>query len=212
MHVSRFLSTRCCWSSRRFGSNVVQRQSGRGGGHDVLRAERATGAPPGWALGGIALVVGAVGITNVLVIAVLARRREIGVRRALGPTRRHVAAPSALLWGARRWSAVVCGVSKKIRRLTMSPSRRSCWSVAGTWQALHSLAKAASTGVLCGGVGPDTDGLTHKGEPPLWSAGRGGDRLRRSQAPVVGRGCLVSTGDAIGRRHSTASHLNPSRG
>ena len=43
-------------------------------------------------LGGIALLVGGVGIANVMVISVLERRSEIGLRRALGATRRHVAA------------------------------------------------------------------------------------------------------------------------
>jgi putative ABC transport system permease protein len=41
-------------------------------------------------LGAVALLVGAVGIANVMVIGVLERRSEIGLRRALGATRGHV--------------------------------------------------------------------------------------------------------------------------
>ena len=38
----------------------------------------------------MALLVGGVGIANVMVISVLERRSEIGLRRALGATRRHI--------------------------------------------------------------------------------------------------------------------------
>src|SRR5262249_7009918 len=43
-------------------------------------------------LGAVALLVGAIGIANVMVIGVLERRTEIGLRRALGAARVHVAA------------------------------------------------------------------------------------------------------------------------
>jgi putative ABC transport system permease protein len=42
-------------------------------------------------LGAVALLVGAVGIANIMVISVLERRSEIGLRRALGATKQHIA-------------------------------------------------------------------------------------------------------------------------
>jgi putative ABC transport system permease protein len=81
-------------------------------------------------LGAVALFVGGIGIANVMVIAVLERRAEIGLRRALGASRAHIAsqfvaeaallataggAAGAVLGGfattgyaaARHWTAVV---------------------------------------------------------------------------------------------------------
>ena len=58
-------------------------------------------------LGAVALLVGAVGVANIMVISVLERRSEIGLRRALGATKGHIriqflseAVPLALLGGA----------------------------------------------------------------------------------------------------------------
>ncbi|MGH9055331.1 MAG: ABC transporter permease [Acidimicrobiales bacterium] len=58
-------------------------------------------------LGAVALLVGAVGVANVMIISVLERRSEIGLRRALGATRGHIrvqflaeAALLALIGGA----------------------------------------------------------------------------------------------------------------
>jgi ABC-type antimicrobial peptide transport system permease subunit len=42
-------------------------------------------------LGGVSLVVGAIGIANVTLVSVMERTGEIGLRRALGATRRHIA-------------------------------------------------------------------------------------------------------------------------
>jgi putative ABC transport system permease protein len=60
---------------------------------DALAAQQATeesftGLLLG--IGGVALLVGGIGVANTMVITVLERRAEVGVRRALGARRRHI--------------------------------------------------------------------------------------------------------------------------
>jgi len=62
---------------------------------DALAAKRATDAALAGlllALGAVALAVGGIGVANTMVISVLERRAEIGLRRALGATRGQIRA------------------------------------------------------------------------------------------------------------------------
>jgi putative ABC transport system permease protein len=65
------------------------------------------------ALGAVALVVGGVGIANMMFLAVFERRGEIGLRRALGATRAHIAAQflaeSVLISGIGGVTGLVAG-------------------------------------------------------------------------------------------------------
>jgi putative ABC transport system permease protein len=71
------------------GDVIVTRPS------DALAAKRATESSFSvlfLALAAVALVIGGIGVANTMVVSVLERRSEIGLRRALGATRRQIRA------------------------------------------------------------------------------------------------------------------------
>lgn len=79
-------------------------------------------------LGAVVLLVGGIGIANVMIVAVLERRSEIGLRRALGATRRHIAeqflAESAALAALGGTAGVLLGAG-----VTAGLARLRHWSV-----------------------------------------------------------------------------------
>ena len=62
-------------------------------------------------LGGVSLLVGAIGIANVTLVSVMERTREIGLRRAIGATRQHIASQFLLESTAMGFVGGVVGAS-----------------------------------------------------------------------------------------------------
>ncbi|MEV7965746.1 ABC transporter permease [Sphaerisporangium sp. NPDC088356] len=107
---------------------------------DVLAAKQATDATLNallLGLGGVALLVGGVGVANTMVISVLERRAEIGLRRSLGATRGQIRlqflAESQLLSALGGIGGVVLGIGVTIAYATSQgwPSIIPAWAMVG---------------------------------------------------------------------------------
>jgi len=120
---------------------------------DVLTARLAvvsSGTQLFLGLGAVVLLVGGIGIANVMIVAVLERRSEIGLRRALGATRRHIAeqflAESAALSALGGTAGVLLGIA-----ITTGLSQARHWTVTipgyATWGGL---AGAPAIGAVAG--------------------------------------------------------------
>ncbi len=101
-------------------------------------------------LGGVSLLVGAIGIANVTLVSVLERTGEIGLRRALGATRRHVATQflgESIALGAL---AGLLGTSLGILTVVIVSATREWSPVLDSWLPFAAPVLGAVTGLLAG--------------------------------------------------------------
>lgn len=87
------------------------------------------------ALGGVALLVGGVGIANIMVISVIERRSEIGLRRALGARKGHIRSQFVIEASALSAIGGALGVGLGVGA-TVIYARSQQWSVDVPAQAL----------------------------------------------------------------------------
>lgn len=101
-------------------------------------------------LGGVALLVGAIGIANVTLVSVLERVGEIGLRRALGAARRHIAAQFLVESTAMGLVGGVIGASLGVLTVVTISAARTWTPVLDPWVPLGSPFIGAVTGLVAG--------------------------------------------------------------
>jgi macrolide transport system ATP-binding/permease protein len=101
-------------------------------------------------LGGVSLLVGAIGIANVTLVSVLERVGEIGLRRALGAARRHIAAQFLVESTAMGLIGGVIGASLGVLVIVAISAARTWTPVLDPWMPLGAPLIGAATGLLAG--------------------------------------------------------------
>lgn len=113
-----------------------------------IRSNRVTG----WLIAGISLIVGALGIVNIMLASITDRMREIGVRRALGASEmdifRQVLVESAILSIAGGIAGVVVSLVLLRGLEIFSPPTNA--PVISWWTAVVGVAAASAVGVIAG--------------------------------------------------------------
>jgi putative ABC transport system permease protein len=120
---------------------------------DALEAKRATNDTLNALLLGlaaVALLVGGIGVANTMVISVLERRWEIGLRRSLGATRGHIRAQflaeSLLLSALGGMGGVLLGIAVS----ATYASAQSWPTVVPLWATAGGVGSTLLIGALCG--------------------------------------------------------------
>ena len=101
-------------------------------------------------LGAVSLLVGAIGIANVTLVSVLERVGEIGLRRALGAARRHIAAQFLVESTTMGLVGGVIGASLGVLLIVAISAARTWTPVLDPWMPLGAPLLGALTGLLAG--------------------------------------------------------------
>lgn len=101
-------------------------------------------------LGGVSLLVGAIGIANVTLVSVLERVGEIGLRRALGAGRRHIAAQFLLESTAMGLAGGVMGASLGTLVIVGVSATKTWTPVLDPWVPLSAPVLGALIGLVSG--------------------------------------------------------------
>lgn len=101
-------------------------------------------------LGGVALLVGTIGIANVTLVSVLERVGEIGLRRAVGASRRHIAFQFLTESAAMGLVGGLIGASVGILVIVVVSITRQWTPVLDPWIPLTAPIVGAATGLIAG--------------------------------------------------------------
>jgi len=101
-------------------------------------------------LGGVSLLVGAIGIANVTLVSVMERTGEIGLRRAMGATRRHIATQFLLESATMGAVGGVLGASTGMLVVVAVAFYQTWTPVISPWIPLLAPVVGGLTGLLAG--------------------------------------------------------------